>query len=113
MDLIIYKPNLKYYISNTQKFDQQKDFITTPKIKSLYNHYITHQTTQILTQFNNKSLLEFNTNNNILTTTILTKLTEHNNLPTKYLIIKVNPTLHTQQQQTLTNQIKQNPIQIH
>ena len=112
MDLVMYEPGLGYYVSGTQKFGRQGDFVTAPELGSLYGRCVARQAAQILAQLDGGSLLEFGAGSGVLAATVLAELAERDRLPAEYLIVEVSPALRAQQQQTLAGQIEQNPVKV-
>lgn len=116
MEMVLYQPNLGYYVAGTHKIGEQGDFVTAPEISSLFSKCIANQCARILQKVGGCALqtstevgkhsqpngiLELGAGSGQMACDILLELEQQNQLPERYYILDLSPSLIQRQQQTL------------
>ena len=105
MELALYHPDYGYYMSLSDKFGSDGDFVTAPGLTPLFGAAIGNQVKQLLEGHPEFSVLEFGAGAGQLAVAILRQLELLNSLPQRYDIIEVSPALRQRQQELFTTEI--------
>ncbi|MEM9243627.1 MAG: SAM-dependent methyltransferase [Pseudomonadota bacterium] len=110
MNMALYAPGLGYYQAGTRKFGPDGDFVTAPELSPLFAYCLANQCQQILASLQARGhetvILELGAGSGKLATDVLRRLTELNQLPTKYWILEPSPELRQRQQHYINTHAK-------
>lgn len=102
MELALYAPGLGYYSAGWHKLGSQGDFVTAPEISPLFAKCIARQALQILSAFQEKTILELGAGTGRFAKDLLLELEKLNALPDHYFILEVSADLRQRQKELLT-----------
>lgn len=94
MELVLYTPELGYYMSEHPIFGKEGDFITAPEISPLFAQCVARPCAQVLTKTQG-DILEIGAGSGKLAADLLSALPE---LPKHYYIYEISPALRRRQQ---------------
>lgn len=99
MQMALYHPHYGYYSGPLPKFGPEGDFITAPELSPIFAYALANQCAQILKNCPGGCILEFGAGSGKLCVDLLTRLADLKQLPEKYYILELSPTLTLRQQQ--------------
>ena len=105
MQHALYAPGLGYYVSGTNKFGVDGDFVTAPEISPLFGRVLARQTAAVLSELDDGNILELGAGSGMLAATMLEKLGLLNAVPNRYYILEVSAELKERQQQRLNDEV--------
>jgi SAM-dependent MidA family methyltransferase len=101
MQLVLYAPQLGYYVAGARRFGAAGDFVTGPEMTPLYGGAIAAQVAAILATTQGGDLLELGAGTGALASSLLAALAARDALPKRYRILEVSPALRAEQQAAL------------
>ena len=97
MEIVMFSPGRGYYDSINHIFGDKGDFTTAPEISPLFGQCIARQVIQVMQRMGQTNILEFGAGSGILAQTILSELEKSAQLPEKYYIYDISPSLRKRQ----------------
>lgn len=101
MQLALYAPGLGYYVAGLSKFGAAGDFITAPELGALFGRCLASQTSEVLENLKDGSILEFGAGSGALAASVLNELAATGPLPAEYLILELSGELRARQRETI------------
>ncbi|MBO68454.1 MAG: SAM-dependent methyltransferase [Acidiferrobacteraceae bacterium] len=103
MNLVLYEPELGYYVTGTQKFNEFGDFTTAPELGSIFGRCLARQAAEVLRKLGGGSILEVGPGTGALASAMLEELETLDVMPEQYAFLEISPELKDRQQQYLSN----------
>lgn len=101
MNLALYHPQWGYYCADTIALGKQGDFTTAPEISPLFAQCMAEQCKDLMNQLSFKYIIEFGAGSGRFAADMLAALAKHKQLPTKYYIHEISPSLRDKQRDYL------------
>jgi SAM-dependent MidA family methyltransferase len=101
MDLALYAPGLGYYVNGSRKLGEAGDFVTAPEVSPLFGRCLAGQVAECLQRLDGAVVIEFGAGTGRMAADVLLELQRLDQLPTRYLIMEVSPSLRAVQYETL------------
>jgi SAM-dependent MidA family methyltransferase len=103
MQLVLYAPELGYYIAGARKFGADGDFVTAPETTPLFAQAVAAQVAPILAATTAREIVEFGAGSGALAADLLNALAKQGALPSRYAILDVSPDLRERQCAEIAN----------
>ncbi len=97
MELVLYAPDLGYYVAGAARFGRSGDFITAPELSPLFGRCLAVQCAEALKRLDGGDLLEYGPGSGALAVQLLSELERLGCLPNRYWLLELNPELREQQ----------------
>ncbi len=101
MHAALYSPGLGYYSAGATKFGMAGDFVTAPELGNLFAKSLGVQCAQILTQLENKNIIEFGAGSGQLACDLIQNLAQRNIQLDNYFILELSADLRQRQQEKI------------
>lgn len=101
MEIALYAPGLGYYVNDRRKFGEAGDFVTAPEVSPLFSRCVARQVAQCLQGLGGGRVLEIGGGTGRMAADILRELEAIGDLPERYCILELSPTLQQVQRETL------------
>lgn len=102
MEIVLYDPQLGYYMRANEIFGPRGDFVTAPGISKLFGDCVAQQAAEVLSAVGpGAEVLEIGAGDGKMARDMLDALAEQDCLPTRYRILELSGTLRQQQAATL------------
>ncbi|RLA14172.1 MAG: class I SAM-dependent methyltransferase [Gammaproteobacteria bacterium] len=105
MELALYRPELGYYMSGTEQFGVEGDFVTAPGLTPFFGRCVAVQLADLLTDRPDMRVLEYGAGNGQLAVAVLAELERLGCLPAGYDIVERSALLRGRQRQLLEAQL--------